>query len=157
MTVGIDTYITLEEANTYISTYYVSTDPLRINWDKLENADKEVYLRNGSKAIDSLVLLGKRASKDQKMEFPRQIDKVIQKEVPDKVKFAQVETALSSADPIIQNRQDLINAGVVSYRIGDLSETYKDRNNMSVDAKLYNSSKAVKYLTEFIGGTYNVI
>lgn len=157
MTVGIDTYITLAEAETYISTYYVSTNPLRVNWNKLSNDDKEVYLRNGAKAIDSLVLRGKRATLEQTMEFPRIIDKESQLVVPDDVKNAQVETALSSSDNITQNRQELINAGVVSYRIGDLSETYKERNNLSIEAKLFNSSKAVKYMSKYVGGTYNVI
>lgn len=155
--VGKNSYVTLDEANDYIENYYTSNDKLRKAWEELEDTDKEVMLLNGARAIESLVLLGKRATRTQSMEFPRRIDHVIQHEVPDNVKYAQIETSISFADTTIKKRQDLINAGVTQFRIGDLSETYGSRSNLSVDAKLGNSSRAVAYMTDYIGGTYSVI
>ena len=51
--VNKDTYITLEEANTYLSQHYVSTDPLLIQWNSLSDNDKEVFLR---RAFDQKIL-----------------------------------------------------------------------------------------------------
>ena len=33
-------YVTLEQANEYIATHYISTDNLRVTWEGLNNADK---------------------------------------------------------------------------------------------------------------------
>jgi len=163
MIVGTDSYITLEEANDYVEAFYTSNDPYRVAWNALNDSDKEIILRNGARAIDSLVLLGRKVLVDQIMEFPRIIRKPFDYcldptsyEVPTNVKYAQVEVALSSIDTKIQNRKDLINAGVTSFRIGDLSENYSPKSDLAVASKLYYSSKAVQLMTDYIGGTCRV-
>lgn len=46
LTLNEDTYATVETADTYISSYYPSTNTKRVAWEALAEEDKEVFLRN---------------------------------------------------------------------------------------------------------------
>lgn len=132
LTVGIDTYISLLDANTYIRTHYTAAQAAV--WDSLSNADKDAYLRQGCAKIDSQRLAGKKASLAQKLEFPRAIFSaaahryITQKEVPDAVKSAQVEEAFALSKGI-PKRLELQRQGVKSFRLGELSEEYTGTMN----------------------------
>ena len=158
--VGEDTYITVAEADTYVSKYYPSTDPKRTKWGTLQTADKEAYLRQAAKSIDGLRLIGVRVDTTQKLEFPRRYRRGFQPDyegTPDDVKSANVEEALEIASPT----QDTANAqklgGIVqSYTIGHLSETYKRVDDDGSIKILIKSKKAQQYLQKWIEGTYRV-
>ena len=71
ITVGTDTYITLADADTYISNNYVTTSTEYITWDALTDANKEIYLKNATKKIDRGIYRGIKAVSTQTLEFPR--------------------------------------------------------------------------------------
>ena len=73
ITVATDTYITILEADAYIESTRLSTDAQLIVWDGLDDADKEILLRNATYAIDRIRFTGKKNDPDQTLMFPRDI------------------------------------------------------------------------------------
>ena len=71
LTVGFDSYVTLEEANSIASGTNLSTDRAYHFWLGLTDADKEVLLRNSCRSIDNLKFDGRRKNLSQVLEFPR--------------------------------------------------------------------------------------
>lgn len=69
--VGVDSYVSLEEANTIASCTNLSSDKAYQNWLNLSDNDKEVLLRNSCRAIDNLKFNGRRKNLGQVLEFPR--------------------------------------------------------------------------------------
>ena len=76
LTVNVNSYVSLEEANAYIEQNYRSQDAVRVKWSSFTNADKEVLLRKSTTAIDGLeksMLSGGRQQTiaHQPLAFPR--------------------------------------------------------------------------------------
>lgn len=71
LTVGKDSYVTLEEANDIISENFISTDEVYVFWQGLSDSDKEALLRSSRRSIDSLKFTGRRKVPGQILEFPR--------------------------------------------------------------------------------------
>jgi hypothetical protein len=46
--VGTDSYVTVIEADTYISLHYLSTNAQRQAWEELITEDKEIILRKAT-------------------------------------------------------------------------------------------------------------
>lgn len=71
LTVGVDSYVTLEEADTFIKNNMLSSDETLQKWVTLEDNDKEVLLRNSCRDINALKFDGRRQVPGQLLEFPR--------------------------------------------------------------------------------------
>lgn len=71
LTVGVDSYVTLDEANNIAKNNFMSSDPAFSKWSELSDNDKEVLLRTSCRDIDTLKFDGRRANIGQKLEFPR--------------------------------------------------------------------------------------
>lgn len=72
LTKNVDTYVTVAEANDYISSYYISTHPARVAWEALAVEDKEVYLRNSLAKLENVKYFGEKYNRDeQTLQFPR--------------------------------------------------------------------------------------
>ena len=72
LSVGTDSYVTLEEANNIVASNLLSSDATRTAWNNASDSDREVALRKSCKAIDKLRdFVGKRKYKSQTLEFPR--------------------------------------------------------------------------------------
>ena len=151
-------YVTLEEANAYVSTHYLSTDALRLSWEGLSDEDRTVLLTKSFQTIELLPFPGRKLNPDQSTVFPRWPCK----EVPEAVKWAQIENALAKSDA--SNEEDtkyyerLWTYGVESYSIGNLSEsvsagTYGLRGAQSTGVT---SAIAERLLRPFLGGGYRV-
>lgn len=119
-------YVTVKEADTYVTTHYVSSDPLRDSWSQLTYDDKGILLLNSFKELESLPFHGRKYSLTQLTAFPRYPDPV----VPQAVKDAQCAYAILMSDSSM--REDisfydrLRRVGVRSYRLGNMSETLTD-------------------------------
>lgn len=122
MTPGVDTYITVAEADAIITSRMVSADSRRKAWEALSIADKEVYLRHALDHIDSLPLQGRKRDSGQPLQFPRHTHGA----VPDDVKAAQALEAAASVGKLaaIEKRAELRAMGVTSWSAGKISETY---------------------------------
>jgi hypothetical protein len=141
ITVGTDTYISVADATTYISENYFATEDKYIAWAALSAGDKEISLRRACRKIDRQRFQGLKAVSTQALEFPRAIKTdywlsdyptlniyydsgyVVQSEVPDSVKYAQIEEAVSMVSGT-SDRVKLQKEGVTSFSIGNLSESY---------------------------------
>lgn len=73
ITVGTDTYITIEEVDAYLESTRLAADAQLVAWGGLEDGDKEILLRNATYAIDRIRFTGKKNDPDQTLMFPRDI------------------------------------------------------------------------------------
>lgn len=117
--VGRNSYVSLEEADTY-----ASSSPLGQRWSSLDPGQREQLLVAACEGLERQAYPGK-SLEDQALTFPR----LPNTSVPREVKAAQVEQALYLMDPGTRaewvQRQELQAQGVASFSLGDLSESYQ--------------------------------
>lgn len=145
-------YITLEEAKIYVKEYYSSTSPLRLAWEQLSDEDKQVALNRAEQTIDNLPLKGF-PTKPPKA-FPREPFK---EESIAAAKIATVELAVQRLDEEAAERYEMQKAGVKSYRIGDLSESF-GAGAVSIDAGVDGLALSIvfPFLRQWLGGGYKI-
>jgi len=175
ITVGTDTYISLADANTYMSANYISTSTEYTTWDALSDGDKEIYLKNATKRIDRQILRGIKAVDTQTLEFPRALKSchrypdlnitgvnvgrydnyVVESEVTQRVKDAQCEEALimSVDGTTASKRLELQRQGVKSFTLGDLTETYGAGTNSNANSTKLASLTARELLKYYVAGS----
>lgn len=123
MQVGVDTYITVEQADAIIQGNVCSQSKQRQDWEGLSDDDKGVFLAQAMLEIESLAYIGMKADQSQPLQFPRNF----QDETPDSVKQAQAFEACAAC-AVDQNEADtraqLRAQGVKSFALGSLSESY---------------------------------
>lgn len=151
-------YVSIEDANEYIQTHYTSNDPSRISWESLTDDDKQVILLRAFESIESLPFRGCKSVPGQDTAFPRFPDK----EVPNIVKYAQIEQAVSTSDSANADEEvfydKLWRYGVESYSIGNLSE----RSSSGEWGRGVNSNygsvsrRAAKLLNPYLSGGFSV-
>lgn len=174
ITVGTDTYISLADADTYIAANYASTDTQRVAWEALSDADKEVYLRKATQAIDSLRIQGAKYDLTQALQFPRDhaLAWPVRREymgvwppydasgaLPTEVISAQVEEALELASPsAASDKLTQTTRGVSEFSIGHFSAkvVVKDTANLTPETVLA-SIKAQQLIQRFVSGGYALV
>lgn len=150
-------YVTVEEADKYIETHYLSTDEPRIYWQSLQQTDKEILLCRAAETINLLPFPGKKADSSQENAFPRYPST----ETPKAIGNAQVEIAVSngSSDKEESSMYSKMKAwGIKSYTINDLSETIGEgggQSNILMDNGVF-STTAQSILEPYLGGGYSV-
>ena len=155
LTVGTDTYLSLVDADEYVDENFVTADAKYIAWKALTKSDAEVLLRKSARIIDMQPVQGYKVSSIQTMSFPRvmwtdAVNGFTQYDVPDAVKYAQVEIALSLAQGNSEERSDLQAQGVKSFSLGNLSETYAGKSGGVI------SQRAKELLAPFLGGGFRI-
>lgn len=174
ITVGTDTYVSVSDANTYLSQKYLSSDDRLIEWNALSETDQEVYLRNACDSIERVQYRGATYMALQKLSFPRYMGTQYTmayrtliapmaylypelEEVPEDVIAAQCEEALELACPSADSATyEAISGAVSHYSIGHLSETFKTAGDGSLEANI-RSSKARKLLLQYAEGAYDIV
>lgn len=71
LTVGIDTYITVDEATAYVCEQYVTMHPLRVHWSVLTEEERETYLKQALRRLENLNYVGSKIDYYQPLKFPR--------------------------------------------------------------------------------------
>lgn len=152
-------YVDVAYADEYVNTHFLSVDERRFNWETLDNNDKEVLLQRSFEAIECLPFVGRKTNPDQPNAFPRYPFE----EVPEAVKHAQVENAItlsdSSASEDAAFYEKLWQYGVESYSIGNLSERTSSGawgRNVTASSSGVISAKAINLLKPFLNGSYNI-
>lgn len=152
-------YVDVAYADEYVNTHFLSVDERRFNWETLDNNDKEVLLQRSFEAIECLPFVGRKTNPDQPNAFPRYPFE----EVPEAVKHAQVENAItlsdSSASEDAAFYEKLWQYGVESYSIGNLSERTSSGawgRNVTASSSGVISAKAINLLKPFLSGSYNI-
>lgn len=151
--VGVDTYITVEEAGEIISLNFLAADVVRVNWENLTEDDKAVCLRQAFRAIEGLPYVGRKTDLSQLTAFPRMPDT----EVPTAVLEAQALTAVNFADPKLTAElaryRRMRTAGVSSYRIGKFAEVLKAAESSGYGLV---SAEAVNLLRPWLDGSFRI-
>lgn len=173
LTVGVDSYVTIEEATEYLSAHYPSTDERMQAWGELSESDREVFLRRACDSLNCLAYRGETFEALQPLAFPRYFypDGVMSnrkliaplasvypelEEVPREVKSAQIEEAFELACPSEDTeKSDALSGAVQSYTIGHLSETFRQAGNGTVESAL-KSGKAQKLIRQYTEGAYEI-
>lgn len=68
--VGVDSFVSLEDANDYVRKHFTTNDEYRVRWESLTDEDKEAWLRRSTIALNSLKYVGRKKG-PQLLEFPR--------------------------------------------------------------------------------------
>lgn len=147
--IGINSYATVEEADGYITSHYLSTNTARVAWEALTEEDKTSALLKSCVALNSLKYNGRRKVAGQKLEFPRTnthgVAGVYYQPVfnpaydqglsgysatssdgLDKVTMAQIENALwyVALDSQVTDGAKIAIRGLTSKKAGPISESY---------------------------------
>lgn len=142
ITVGIDSYVTVDQADTYIRSHYTASSPEYIRWYKLNDHDRAVYLKEAFAEIDTL-------------PFPRRFG-----DVPDAVMWAQCELAVWLSDADKRNgedsRRELIKQGVTAFSLGDLSESYGGTSDDSGTSPALDCDKCRRLLRPWLSGGFKI-
>lgn len=155
---GTNSYVTVVQADDYITSHYRSNSKGRQRWEGLKEEDKEVLLLNACSELELLPFPGRKADREQELAFPRLPQQYgLAQEPPKRILAAQVELALWLSDEAkqeeISQRQDLQDQGVTSFSLGDLSESYGEGASSSQAAVLL-CPKAKGLLTPYLSGGY---
>lgn len=71
LNVGVDSFVSVEDADKYVSETYTNTNAYRVKWDSLSVDDKEILLRRSTRALNRLKYVGRTKQYNQKLAFPR--------------------------------------------------------------------------------------
>ena len=149
LTVGIDSYITIGDADEYIRGHLRAGDPDRERWENIAEEDKENCIRVACEELERLPWAGTALQKGQRLSFPRKPET----SVPIAITAAQAELALWLSDEEARNedeqRNQLQASGVKSISLGLLS--------MSFDGDIPTAlccREARKFVTPYLNGGY---
>lgn len=151
LNIGIDSYITTEEASEYISSKLYAEE-----WGQADTNTRENALKEACRQINRLKFKGQKADPAQVLAFPRtmpifnrlgRVGFVTYETVPEEVKAAQCEIALALLKYGNTSRIKLQEQNVISVKIGDTTETYGSKKA----GKLI-SEEAYELLKEYIAG-----
>ncbi len=131
--VNVNSYVSLDEANTYFSER-LGAD----YWSTLDDEQKEKALITATKKIDRLPFIGCKQNPAQPLQFPRfyynscccnlQIA-----DIPQQLKDAVCEEALTELQYLEANSEDVFNnaqtGSYQSLKLGDASITYGSSNS----------------------------
>lgn len=148
LTVGVDTYITVEEANEILTGCHNGS--LLEQWLSLSEKDKECYLRTATYRIECLPVVGYKHNASQRLQFPRGMSS----NIPYNVKLATAEEAISAIDKQLLQRISLQQQGVKSISLGSASESYADNANPYSPLL---SKTAYNYMRQFIAGSVMIV
>ena len=152
-------YVTLEEADAYVTDHFMSSNMTRVAWESLSDADKMVLLRNSYRAIEMLTFRGRKTDMAQPSAFPRWPST----DVPTQIKEAQVANAIVLADESSQDDvayyDKLRTFGVKSYHIGNLSETLTAPAEGATATSYQGiySQEALRLLSPWLGGGFKIV
>jgi hypothetical protein len=160
MTVGTDSYVSVSEADEYISKRYTSANADRLRWAAFSDQDKEILLLNACTELEALPFRGRKALIAQPLAFPRMPYQWGHdlNYVPEAIKQAQIELALylsnENKQSELSQRQSLQAQGVQSFSIGDLSESYASGGSMKAAPLL--CAKSARLLASYLNGGFGV-
>ncbi len=177
--VGVDSYVTPEEAQDYIQKHYRAEDEKAPAWNALSESDREVCLRQATENLQRLGFLGRKLRGGlQILAFPRvyacpmpmrrngelvyldgNYGQGMVPEVPDDIKKAQIEEALEMACPTEDTEEMKQRGGAInSYSVGGLSESVNTLNpKVNSPQTVLSSKKARELVMHYVGGGYRVV
>jgi hypothetical protein len=159
LTVGTDTYITVDEADAYVALYHTSTDAANVAWSSMSDGDKEILLRRSMDVLEAVPVTGAKITSSQALQFPRILFSVDeggiteQASVPDAIKRAQAELACGLSVGR-DTRASTRRSGVTSVTVGSASETYGGRMLTAIESW---SEDAARLLAPYATGSAVIV
>lgn len=173
VTVGTNSYISVIDCTAYLDERLFSTD-----WTSASADDKSRAVIMASKVIDRLTLEGRKKTTSQTLEFPRCYPYdtrycstlsgeaaninlsgegwYCETETPQAVLDATCEEALALLGSANDSRRKMQRAGVKSFSLGSLSETFYDSSD-SPKSKSLISDEAKALLKPYIAGAVRIV
>ncbi len=176
--VNINSYVSLEEADNYIETYYTSTSAERLKWQELSEEDKKIKLISSARALNNLRYKGQKEINGQPLAFPRKYavygfcfayapyvsqykDNSLLEGISgsgnglDAAKEAQIVNAITGItmdEGIITDVLERSVAGVKSKSAGRMSESYDNDTNRAkyLSIGIFNIDKIKNILSAWI-------
>jgi len=143
ITVGENSYIDIDGADEYFAGRLHAE-----SWGQADDSTKEKALKQATRQIDRQQLRGRKVNSGQALAFPRYPDT----EVPEAVKGACCEEALTLLERGNSQRRKLQQEGVQSFALGNMSETYT-----AGAGKGLLSQEAKELLRPWLIGAVNII
>lgn len=137
--VGVNSYITLEEAESIVANNFLDTDSERVYWNNLNNENKSILIARTTQRVDkdTMLYIGRKSDSFQKMQFPRDIPTsqgLISTECPDSIKIGIVVLALKDASYNASEEGQMVNKGITSFSDGGgLSVHFDTKNNALIN------------------------
>lgn len=156
LTVGTDSYITIEYADEYIRGHYRPGSLHRERWEALGEEEKEGFLKAACEELERVKWHGRAVSQDQPLSFPRlpYQDRTAE-EAPERINKAQAELALWLSDEQgqedLQQREQIRLQGIKSVNLGSLSMTFADGAKSELALVC---PAAVRLITPYLNGGY---
>lgn len=139
LTVGTNSYMSLEEANTIVENELLDTSNEYKNWNSLNENNKTKLIIKGTRIIDSIPFRGVKynLSKVGELQWPRLINNELV-ECPPEVKVALIRQILRDYTNSSRQEMQLQEMGVKSYSINKASISFGDKNSTKLDNGIYN-------------------
>lgn len=139
LTVGVNSYMSLEEANTIIENELLDSDEEYTLWNSLSDKNKEKLIVRGTRTVDVIPFKGVKynISKVGELQWPRLINNELI-ECPDEVKIALIRQVLRDYKNSSKQETKLQEMGVKSYSINKASISFGDKNSTKLDNGIYN-------------------
>ena len=134
--VGVNSYLTVEEADILVSNNLDDDSEDSLEWNKLSTDSKEKLLIKGTRLVDKLPYLGVKYNPSSKLNWPRIIN-LNKKECPDDVKLGLICQMIKSRRNSNKQELKLQELGVKDYKIKNASITFADKNNTKADYNIY--------------------
>lgn len=128
--VGVNTYMTVEEADSIVEDEFDSAEAEYEIWQGLNTASKQRVILKGTRLADTLVWRGKRYPGYQQMPWPRLIQ-YRYVDCPYEVKVGILKQALKDRVNNVKQETKLQELGVKSYSIKGASITFTDNINQN--------------------------
>lgn len=145
-------YVSIEDANVFIASHFLSSSDEREEWDALSDDDKKVLLLNAFEHIENNVFKGYKTYQNQTSQWPRNGAL----EVPNDIKAAQIYESIEIgfAD---NSSYEAIEKGIKSETISKLSTSYFENAFHSFERTDVKSTRARKLLNKYIKIVFDVI
>ena len=147
--IGINSYMSLDEANEIMEEELLSNDNDLIAWKALSDTDKEKLIIIGTRLVNKLPFLGIKYNDKIVLQWPRVINNK-EIECPRDIKIGLLKQVLR--DYYNKNKQEtkLQELGVKSYSIKNASISFSDVNSNKLSNGVYKDI----YLEYFSKWTY---
>ena len=123
--VNVNTYMTVEEADSIIEDIYFEDDEEYILWQTFDEVGKQRMILQGTRLIEKLTFLGISIPGYQSMKWPRLIQ-YRYVDCPYDVKVAILKQAIKDKINQAKSEYDLQELGVKSYSIKGASISFSD-------------------------------
>lgn len=135
---GVNSYMTLEEANSIVSdTFYDDEDEAK-TWNGLSDNDKIKLIYRSTKVINTLVFLGIQYPSDGDLRWPRMICSQYV-DCPDDVKIAILLQGIKNKQNSVKDESKLQELGVKSYSIKGASISFDSNASLKLSNGIYTS------------------